>query len=77
MFYTSLHYVNKTSRTVNHYNPEQEETETLVIRLTFCAWRTAHVLISSILKPMKTFVDVPDVFNRFSRIENVFFVCSV
>ena len=77
MFYTSLHYVNKTSRTVNHYNPEQEETETLVIRLTFCAWRTAHVLISSILKPMKTFVDVPDVFNRFSRIENVFFICSV
>ena len=77
MFYTSLHYVNKTSRTVNHYNPEQEETETLVIRLTFCAWRTAHVLISSILKPMKTFVDVPDVFNRFSRIANVFFICSV
>ena len=77
MFYTSLHCVSKTSRTVNHYNPEQEGTETLVIRLTFCAWRTAHVLISSILKPMKTFVDVLDVFYSFLRIGNAFFIFSV
>ena len=72
MFYTSLHCVNKTSHTVNHYNPEQGGIETLVIRLTFCAWRSTHVLVSSILKQMKTFVDVPDVSNRFLRIENVF-----
>ena len=77
MFNTSLHCVNKTSHKVNHYNPEQRGIETLVMRLTFCAWRTAHMLVSSILKPMKTFVDVPDVFNRFSRIGNVFFICSV
>ena len=77
MFNTSLHCVNKTSHTVNHYNPEQRGIETLVMRLTFCAWRTAHVLVSSIPKPMKTFVDVPGVFNRFSRIEIVFFICSV
>ena len=30
------------------------------------------MLVSSILKQMKTFVDVPDVSNRFLRIENVF-----
>ena len=77
MFYTSLHCVNKTSHTVNHYNPEQGGIETLVIRLTFCAWRSTHVLVSSILTQMKTFADVPDVSNRFSRIENVFFRFSV
>ena len=59
--------------TVNHYNPEQEGIETLVMRLTCCAWRSTHVLVSSILKLMKTFVDVPDVLNRFSRIRKVFF----
>ena len=38
MFYTSLRCVNKTSHTVNHYNPEQGGIETLVMRLAFCAW---------------------------------------
>lgn len=38
MFYTSLQCVNKTSHTVNHYNPEQGGIETLVMRLAFCAW---------------------------------------
>ena len=37
MFYTSLHCVNKTPHTVNHYNPEQGGIETLVMRLTCCA----------------------------------------
>ena len=37
MVYTILHCGNKTSHTVNHYNPEQGGIETLVIRLTFCA----------------------------------------
>ena len=77
MFYTSLHCVNKTPHTVNHYNPEQGGIETLVMRLTCCAWRSAHVLVSSIFRQMKTFVDVPDVLNRISRIGNVFFRCSV
>ena len=77
MFCTSLHCVNKTSHTVNHYNSTQEGIETLVMRLTFCAWRSTQVLVSSIFKQMKTFVDVPGVLNRFSRMGNVFFRCSV
>ena len=77
MFCTSLHCVNKTSHTVNHYNFTQGGIETLVMRLTFCAWRSTHVLVSSIFKQMKTFVDVPGVLNRISRMGNVFFRCSV
>ena len=59
MVNTSLHCVNKTSHTVNHYSPEQGGIETLVMRLTFFTWRSTHVLVSSIFKQMKTFVDVP------------------
>ena len=77
MFCTSLHCVNKTSHTVNHYNSTQGGIETLVMRLTFCAWRSTHVLVSSIFKQMKTFVDVPGVLNIFSRIGNVFLRRSV
>ena len=80
MFYTSLHCVNKTSHTVNHYNPEQGEIERNRDpgdEVDLLCLANDHVLVSSILKPMKTFVDVPDVFNRFSRIGNVFFICSV
>ena len=40
------------------------------MRLTCCAWRSTHVLISSILKLKKTIVDVPDVSNKFSRLGN-------
>ena len=64
--------------TVNHCNSEQEGMETLVMRLTRCAWRSIHVLISSILKLKKTIVDVPDVSNKFSRLGNdVVYVVSI
>ena len=35
------------------------------------------MLVSSIIKKMKNFVDVPDVLITFSRVGNVFFRCSV
>lgn len=42
------------------------------------AKRSTHVQVSGIFKKMKTFVDTPNVLNRFSRIGNVFFFrCTV
>ena len=35
--------------------------------------RPVYVLVSGIFKQRKTFVDIPVVLNRFSRIGNVFF----
>ena len=37
---------------MNHYNPEQGGIKTLVMRLTCCASRSTHVLVSSIFRQM-------------------------